>query len=83
MDKSKKVKIIKIILLFFLLAFIVGGIIFYLLQIRKYNNLLEEVKNEVIVEYGTALKLEDIVNNTQHGNVNITPNLESLVDVGT
>lgn len=83
MDKSKKVKVIKIILLFFLLSFIVGGIIFYLLQIRKYNNLLEEVKNEVIVEYGTALKLEDIVNNTQHGNVNITPNLESLVDVGT
>ena len=82
MKKSKKKILFKILLSFIISIFILLLLFFALNKMVIRENLKGKVKQNVTIEYGKMISLSDILQTEDIENIEVSPALETLTEVG-
>ena len=80
--KTKKHKIVNIVLIIVFIAFVLTSILVgYQLYIRQ--NISKHIKNNITIEYGQIITLDDILKENDYKDIKVKPKLKGITKVGT
>ena len=80
--KTKKHKIVNIVLIIVFIAFVLTSILVgYQLYIRQ--DISKHIKNNITIEYGQIITLDDILKENDYKDIKVKPKLKGITKVGT